>query len=221
MGNQTVTQELLATEANLTHAQENSRFWHSRLEQHHHTQQTTAEADEMMRTELASARENLAQMHASRLTAMRTHTHSVRILEQQEASMREAELLTARERDHYFEQLVATVPQGTPAPVQASPTPPQQVPPPPPQMVPPQVPAQQATPQVPPAQAAAGTPAMQQQCQYPNAESYFVDPATGTPVMTPQGQVPLPIHQPGTQYTSATPAVGPASGSVPWRPLGQ
>eukprot|EP00971_Amphidinium_carterae_P237074 4705161-Amphidinium_carterae.1 len=64
---------------------------------------------------------------------------------------------------------------------------------------------------------------MQQPCQYPNAESYFVDPATGmvTPVVTPQGQVPLPIHQQGTHYASATPAVGSVLGSAPWRPLGQ
>eukprot|EP00971_Amphidinium_carterae_P271449 5386392-Amphidinium_carterae.1 len=75
--------------------------------------------------------------------------------------MREAELLTARERDLYYEQLVAaTVPQGVTATAQASPTPPQQVPP---QVIPPQVPSQQATPQVPPMQAA-GTPGMQQPC---------------------------------------------------------
>eukprot|EP00971_Amphidinium_carterae_P113218 2242662-Amphidinium_carterae.1 len=68
--------------------------------------------------------------------------------------MREAELLTARERDQYYEQLVATtVPQGIPATAQASPTPPQQVPP-PPQVIPPQVPPAQA----------AGTPGMQQPC---------------------------------------------------------
>eukprot|EP00971_Amphidinium_carterae_P263482 5227505-Amphidinium_carterae.1 len=92
-------------------------------------------------------------------------------------------------------------------------------PPPPPQQVPPQVVPQQ----VPPANAAAGTPGMQQQCPYPYAESYFVDPTTGmaTPVVTPPGQVPLPIHQPGTHYASAMPAMGSAPGTVPWRPLGQ
>eukprot|EP00971_Amphidinium_carterae_P103454 2048236-Amphidinium_carterae.1 len=42
-----------------------------------------------------------------------------------------------------------------------------------------------------------------------------------TPVVTPQGQVPLPIHQQGTHYASATPAVGSVPGSAPWRPLGQ
>eukprot|EP00971_Amphidinium_carterae_P041217 809317-Amphidinium_carterae.1 len=86
-------------------------------------------------------------MHTSRLTAMRTHTHSIRVLEQQEASMHEAELITARERDHYFEQLVATVPSMNTEPQQP------QASPPPPQQVHPQV----VQPPIQPA-AAAGTP---------------------------------------------------------------
>eukprot|EP00971_Amphidinium_carterae_P271689 5391142-Amphidinium_carterae.1 len=87
-------------------------------------------------------------------------------------------------------------------------------------------PQQQAHPQVIPPQdqtaaAAAGTPGVQQPCAYPNAESYFVDPATGmaTPVVTPSAQVPLPIYQQGTHYASAMPAMGSAPGTVPWRPL--
>eukprot|EP00971_Amphidinium_carterae_P221702 4400957-Amphidinium_carterae.1 len=201
---QALTQELRATEVNLNLAQENSQTWQARFaEQQHQHQQTATEADEVLRAELASARENLAQMHTTRLTAMRSHTHSIRVLEQQEASMHEAELITARERDHYFEQLVATVPSTEPQSSQASP----------PQQVHPQV----IPPQMPPAAAAAGTPGTQQPCAYPNAESYFVDPATGlvTPITTP-AEVPLPI-----QYAGGMPAMGSAPGTAPWRPLGQ
>eukprot|EP00971_Amphidinium_carterae_P349189 6490889-Amphidinium_carterae.1 len=144
-------------------------------------------------------------MHTSRLTAMRTHTHSIRVLEQQEASMHEAELLTARERDHYFEQLVATVPSMAtePHPPQASP--------------PQQVHRQVVPPPMQPGSAAAGTPGTQQPCAYPNAESYFVEQATGlvTPITTPAA-VPLPIH-----YAGGMPAMGSAPGTAPWRPLGQ
>eukprot|EP00971_Amphidinium_carterae_P292562 5808072-Amphidinium_carterae.1 len=87
----------------------------------------------------------------------------------------------------------------------------------PPQASPPQQVHQQVVP--PPIQpaAAAGTPGTQQPCRYPNAEAYFVDPATGlaTPVTTP-AEVPLPIH-----YASGMPAMGSAAGTAPWRPLGQ
>eukprot|EP00971_Amphidinium_carterae_P229994 4564700-Amphidinium_carterae.1 len=82
----TLTAELRAAEASLRLAQENSNAWQTRFAEHQHqNQQNATEADEMLRAELASARENLAQLHTSRLTAMRTHTHSIRVLEQQEA----------------------------------------------------------------------------------------------------------------------------------------
>eukprot|EP00971_Amphidinium_carterae_P206202 4092002-Amphidinium_carterae.1 len=82
----TLTEELRATEASLRLAQENSQAWQIRFAEHQqHNQQNAIEADEVLRAELASARENLNQMHTSRLTAMRTHTHSIRVLEQQEA----------------------------------------------------------------------------------------------------------------------------------------
>eukprot|EP00971_Amphidinium_carterae_P099628 1970482-Amphidinium_carterae.1 len=88
--------------------------------------------------------------------------------------MHEAELITARERDNYFEQLVATVPSRAPEPQPPQASPPQQV-------------HQQAVqPPIQPA-AAAGTPGTQQPCMYPNAEAHLVDPATGlvTPITTP------------------------------------
>eukprot|EP00971_Amphidinium_carterae_P290716 5772771-Amphidinium_carterae.1 len=50
-------------------------------------------------------------MHMARLTSVRVHSSSMKVLEEQEASMREAEVLTARERDGYFEQLMAAAPQ--------------------------------------------------------------------------------------------------------------
>eukprot|EP00971_Amphidinium_carterae_P010488 206962-Amphidinium_carterae.1 len=76
---QALTQELRAAEASLSLAQENSQAWQTRFtEYQNQRQQTATEADEFLRAELASARENLTQMHTSRLTAMRTHTHSIR-----------------------------------------------------------------------------------------------------------------------------------------------
>eukprot|EP00971_Amphidinium_carterae_P272678 5411696-Amphidinium_carterae.2 len=40
-------------------------------------------------------------MHTARLRSTRAHTSSMRVFEQQEASMREAEVLTARKRDGF------------------------------------------------------------------------------------------------------------------------
>eukprot|EP00971_Amphidinium_carterae_P096064 1900940-Amphidinium_carterae.4 len=125
--------------------------------------------------------------------------------------MHEAELITARERDQYYEQLLASVPQTQPQSAHASPPPPVQ-----PQVIPPQMQPAAAS----AATAAASTPGTQQQPPgYPPAgQSYVIDPATGlaTPVVTTPAEVPLPIH-----YASSTPAMGSGPGTVPWRPLGQ
>eukprot|EP00971_Amphidinium_carterae_P276802 5493357-Amphidinium_carterae.1 len=67
----TLTEELRAAEAGLRLAQENSQAWQTRFAEHQQqNQQQATEADEVLRAELASARENLTQMHTSRLTAM-------------------------------------------------------------------------------------------------------------------------------------------------------
>eukprot|EP00971_Amphidinium_carterae_P140700 2788423-Amphidinium_carterae.3 len=79
----------------------------------------------------------------------------MRVLEQQEASMQEVELITAREIDGYYEELLASVPQTTNTQPQQPQAPPSQAARP----APPQVP----TPQTQPAAVAAdSTPGTQQ-----------------------------------------------------------
>eukprot|EP00971_Amphidinium_carterae_P191489 3799803-Amphidinium_carterae.2 len=71
--------------------------------------QRLSEGDVLLRTELASAQ---AQMQSSRIMTTVT-TRANQRLEQSEASTREVEVLVARERDQYHEELLQRVTHGT------------------------------------------------------------------------------------------------------------
>eukprot|EP00971_Amphidinium_carterae_P300700 5974571-Amphidinium_carterae.6 len=80
------------------------------VSQHQLDSTTQSDRDTVLRTELASAQEQLTQMHThTRLATIRDNHTSMRRVEEHEASLTEIEVMVTRERDSYYKKLVQSL----------------------------------------------------------------------------------------------------------------